>query len=114
MCVRVQSPETLFTEIFHIDYLNRDNETGDSRGSIPMKIAILRVSDTEQTRFKFEIHSRSHHLQWFMEANDSVEAHQWIQAIAKSIKWYKMRESADSDAFPHHHPHLPTYQTVTR
>ena len=26
-----------------------------------------------------------------------MEAHRWTQVIAKSIKWYKMRDGADSD-----------------
>ena len=91
-----------FAEILVIDYRHQDDETVASRGSISMKMAILR--DTERTRF--EIHSvpsRSHHHQhsgtqkWFMKANHPVEAHRWTQAIAKSIEWYKMRDGADSD-----------------
>ena len=84
------------------DYRHQDDETVASRGSISMKMAILR--DAERTRF--EIHSvpsRSSHHQhsgiqkWFMKANHPVEAHRWTQAIAKSIEWYKMRDGADSD-----------------
>ena len=84
-----------------IDYRHQDDETVASRGSISMKMAVLR--DTERTRF--EIHSvpsRSHHQhsgsqKWFMKANHPVEAHRWTQAIAKSIEWYKMRDGTESD-----------------
>ncbi|KAF8813287.1 hypothetical protein BYT27DRAFT_7084896, partial [Phlegmacium glaucopus] len=84
-------------------YRHQDDETVASRGSISMKMAVLR--DVERTRF--EVHSLpswSHHHQhsgtqkWFMKANHPVEAHRWTQAIAKSIEWYKMREGTESDA----------------
>ena len=88
--------------MFLIDYRHQDDETVASRGSISMKMAVLR--DVERTRF--EIHSvpsRSHHQhsgiqKWFMKANHPVEAHRWTQAIANTIEWYKMREGGDSDA----------------
>ena len=90
-----------FAKILVIDYRHQDDETVASRGSISMKMAVLR--DAERSRF--EIHSvpsRSHHQhsgtqKWFMKANHPVEAHRWTQAIAKSIEWYKMRDGADSD-----------------
>ena len=88
-------------KILATDYRHQDDETVASRGSISMKMAVLR--DTERTRF--EIHSvpsRSHHQhsgsqKWFLKANHPVEAHRWTQAISKSIEWYKMRDGADSD-----------------
>ena len=90
-----------FAKILGIDYRHQDDETVASRGSISMKMAVLR--DTERTRF--EIHSvpsRTHHQhsgtqKWFMKANHPVEAHRWTQAIAKSIEWYKSRDGAESD-----------------
>ena len=88
-------------KILVIDYRHQDDETIASRGSISMKMAVLR--DTERTRFEIHsIPSRSHHQhagsqKWFMKANHPVEAHRWTQAIAKSIEWYKMRDGADSD-----------------
>ena len=91
-----------FLKYFFIDYRHQDDETVASRGSISMKMAILR----EAERNRFEVHSiptRSHHhhsgaQKWFMKANHPVEAHRWTQAIAKSIEWHKMREGAESDA----------------
>ena len=90
-----------FAKLLVTDYRHQDDETVASRGSISMKMAMLR--DAERTRF--EIHSvpsRSHHQhagsqKWFMKANHPVEARRWTQAIAKSIEWYKMRDGADSD-----------------
>ena len=97
-----QHPESIVAKIFLIDYRHQDDETVASRGSISMKMAVLRLAE----RTRFEIHSlpsRSHHQhsgiqKWFMKANHPVEAHRWTQAISKSIEWYKMREGGDSDA----------------
>ena len=90
-----------WAKILVVDYRHQDDETVASRGSISMKMAVLR--DTERTRFEIHsIPSRSHHQhagsqKWFMKANHPVEARRWTQAIAKSIEWYKMRDGADSD-----------------
>ena len=49
-----QHPESIFiANISVVDYRHQDDETVASRGSISMKMAVLR--DTERTRF--EIHS---------------------------------------------------------
>jgi oxysterol-binding protein 1 len=97
-----QHPGSIFVaKILVIDYRHQDDETVASRGSISMKMAVLR--DTERTRFEIHsIPSRTHHQhsgsqKWFMKANHPVEAHRWTQAIAKSIEWYKMRDGAESD-----------------
>lgn len=78
-----------------------------------MKTAILKTTGADRTRF--EVHStpsRGHSSgvqKWYMKANHPVEATRWIQAIGKSIDWYKAdnstadtsekrRRSGDSDA----------------
>ncbi|KAF8178451.1 hypothetical protein BJ912DRAFT_907979 [Pholiota molesta] len=84
-------------------YRHQDDETVASRGSISMKTAVLHPGE----RSRFEVHSlpaRGQHShsgvqKWYMKANHPVEAHRWIEAISKSIEWYKQREAQhESDA----------------
>jgi hypothetical protein len=86
-----------------IDYLHEDDEMVACRGSISMRMAILRETESAA----FEVHSipsRPHDQiqKWFMKTNDSMEARRWTQAIAFAKSIDKMREGTDSDAFPHH------------
>jgi hypothetical protein len=65
-----------------------------------MKIAILKLHPGGD-KLRFEVHStpsRGHHSgvqKWFMKANHPVEASRWIQALSRSIEWYK--RDADPD-----------------
>ncbi|KAJ7595383.1 Oxysterol-binding protein-domain-containing protein [Mycena floridula] len=81
-------------------YRHQEDETVASRGSISMKTALLKTSSSDRTRF--EVHStpsRGHQSiqKWFMKANHPVEASRWIQAIGKSIEWYKMEKDSATD-----------------
>ena len=82
------------------DFRHQDDETVASRGSISMKTAILRQTD----RSRFEVHSmsiRGGHLRsnqqsqgskWYIKASHPGEAHRWVEAIGKSIEYFKQRE----------------------
>ena len=75
-----------------IDYRHQEDETIASRGSISMKTAVLKQSTTDRQRF--EVHStpsRGHQSvqRWYMKANHHVEASRWVQAIGRSIEWYR-------------------------
>ena len=87
-----------------IDYLHEDDEMVACRGSISMRMAILR--ETDSTAFEVRsIPSRPHDpiQKWFMKTKDSMEARRWTQAIAFAKSIDKMREGTDSDALPHRH-----------
>lgn len=65
-----------------------------------MRTAIIKTFSNEQNRF--EVHStpsRGHQSiqKWYMKANHPVEASRWIQALNKSLEWYKREGAIDSD-----------------
>ncbi|KAF9442720.1 hypothetical protein P691DRAFT_846150 [Macrolepiota fuliginosa MF-IS2] len=92
-------------------YRHQDDESVASRGSISMRNAVIRVSE----RTKFEIQSvpppskssttvlgtssSSTVQKWYIRANHPVESSRWVQAITKSIEWYKRcpASSAETD-----------------
>ena len=73
-----------------------------------MKTAVLRQSE----RTRFEVHSiplrvghiqqRSHQhnqsLKWYMRANHPVEAKRWVEAIGRSIEYFRQREGAGAES----------------
>ncbi|KAF8642470.1 hypothetical protein AX16_009471 [Volvariella volvacea WC 439] len=92
-------------------YRHQEDETIASRGSISMRNAILKTSFNANAigsntnspnpqgsgeKLRFEVHStppRGHGSsgiqKWYMKANHPVEAAKWIQALQRSIDWYK-------------------------
>ena len=66
-----------------------------------MKTALLKPHPGGD-KLRFEVHStpsRGHHSgvqKWYMKANHPVEASRWIQALGKSIDWYKRDTDVDS------------------
>ncbi|KAL0959197.1 hypothetical protein HGRIS_014475 [Hohenbuehelia grisea] len=88
-------------------YRHQDDENIASRGSISMKSAILKVSPgNDRSRVRFEVHTTHSHVpgthhgqhsssaaqKWYMKASHPVEAARWVQALSRSIEWWRARE----------------------
>ncbi|KAF4566138.1 hypothetical protein EYR40_002047 [Pleurotus pulmonarius] len=86
-------------------YRHQDDETVASRGSISMKTATLKISPGDaRTKLRFEVHSTpsaaSHSAtpaqRWYMKASHPVEAARWVQALGRSIDWWRTREREEA------------------
>ncbi|KDQ23149.1 hypothetical protein PLEOSDRAFT_35466 [Pleurotus ostreatus PC15] len=86
-------------------YRHQDDETVASRGSISMKTATLKISPGDaRSKLRFEVHSTpsaaSHSAtpaqRWYMKASHPVEAARWVQALGRSIDWWRAREREEA------------------
>ncbi|KAF7419563.1 hypothetical protein PC9H_002154 [Pleurotus ostreatus] len=86
-------------------YRHQDDETIASRGSISMKTATLKISPGDaRSKLRFEVHSTpsaaSHSAtpaqRWYMKASHPVEAARWVQALGRSIDWWRAREREEA------------------
>jgi hypothetical protein len=81
------------------DYRHQEDENVACRGSLSMKTSRLKTFTSDKLRF--EIHSALRNgdgaaQKWYMKANHQVEGTRWVQAIQRTIDWYK-KDGGGSD-----------------
>lgn len=100
VCCSLSLPSASRSSSTCTDYRHQDDEGVSSRGAISLKGAILKHNDSNVSsdRLRFEIQSAprsgstSGQQKWHIKGNHLVEVTRWVQAISKSIAWYKTND----------------------